>query len=316
MKRSALLPLLTALCGGCLRSALQADAPASPADPDSMRVETWTGATVEQVELLDPRALPMRPLVVGAEERRRLRPVVSPSPPPPAVIPVAVPPEPQLAAKEPVRHTDEDASPPPRKPFLRPAVEDPRPQAAAAVGQAEVAATPVRAEAAPSAREKPVVGKVDTPRAEPEREVVAPVARQVAVVVPPPAPPQPRPVVVAPAVPPPAALEPDNEEQVTAAEEEATGEEAPAARSGETPLGPEARYQVQIMSASDPENAEDMRMQALLVFPDEHVEVVWDAPNYKVRVGGAPTIEEANELKRRALRLGFQNAWVVPRRVP
>lgn len=79
-------------------------------------------------------------------------------------------------------------------------------------------------------------------------------------------------------------------------------------------LGADARFQVQIMSTSDPEGAEDMRLQAELVFPGDVVEVVWDPPNYKVRVGGAATMEAAQELKRRALRLGFTNAWVVPRR--
>jgi len=33
-------------------------------------------------------------------------------------------------------------------------------------------------------------------------------------------------------------------------------------------------------------------------------------------VGAEATQEAAVELKRRALRLGFQNAWVVPRRQP
>jgi len=100
-------------------------------------------------------------------------------------------------------------------------------------------------------------------------------------------------------------------EQVESEEEAREVEERPTAR---PKLGPEARFQVQIMSTSDPEGAEDMRLQAELVFPGDVVEVVWDPPNYKVRVGGAATMEAAQELKRRALRLGFTNAWVVPRR--
>jgi len=91
---------------------------------------------------------------------------------------------------------------------------------------------------------------------------------------------------------------------------------AEAARPMRPTAPPDARFQVQIMSASDPEGVDDMRLQAELVFPDEVVEVVWDPPYYKVRVGAEATQEAAVELKRRALRLGFQNAWVVPRRQP
>ena len=100
-------------------------------------------------------------------------------------------------------------------------------------------------------------------------------------------------------------------------EEAETGEDAQEVeeRVAQRPrVGSEARFQVQIMSTSDPEGAEDMRLQAEQLFPSEAVEVVWDPPNYKVRVGGAASMEAAQELKRRALRLGFTNAWVVPRR--
>lgn len=98
------------------------------------------------------------------------------------------------------------------------------------------------------------------------------------------------------------------------APEQLRQEEEESVTPAQATIPPDARFQVQIMSTSDPEQAEEMRQQALLVFPGEHVEVVWDPPNYKVRVGALVTQEAAVDLKRRALRLGFQNAWVVPRR--
>jgi hypothetical protein len=112
----------------------------------------------------------------------------------------------------------------------------------------------------------------------------------------------------------PARMDPLGGSSASQVAEEAEAE-APV-RPNRPTAAPDARFQVQIMSASDPEGAEDMRLQAELVFPDEVVEVVWDPPYYKVRVGAAATQEAAVELKRRALRLGFQNAWVVPRRQP
>jgi cell division protein FtsN len=104
----------------------------------------------------------------------------------------------------------------------------------------------------------------------------------------------------------------ESPEDAWAAEEELLAPATPA----RPVVPPDARFQIQIMSTSDPETAEDMRLQAELVFAGAAVEVVWDPPNYKVRVGGVATMEEAGELKRQALRLGFNNAWVVPRRQP
>lgn len=73
-------------------------------------------------------------------------------------------------------------------------------------------------------------------------------------------------------------------------------------------------FQVQLLASPDRELAEDLRLQALLLFPGEPVEVVWDAPNYKVRVGDEVSRESADELKRQALRLGYREAWIVRRK--
>jgi hypothetical protein len=89
-------------------------------------------------------------------------------------------------------------------------------------------------------------------------------------------------------------------------DEPATGEDLQPAAEGD--------YQVQLAATPDRELAEDLRLQALMLFPGEPVEVVWDPPNYKVRVGEKVSRDHAEELKRQALRLGYREAWVVRRK--
>jgi len=86
--------------------------------------------------------------------------------------------------------------------------------------------------------------------------------------------------------------------------------------------GPEAEpvaaaggdFQVQLLATPDRGLADDLRLQALLLFPGEPVEIVWDAPNYKVRVGDEVSREAAEDLKQLALRLGYREAWIVRRK--
>lgn len=75
-------------------------------------------------------------------------------------------------------------------------------------------------------------------------------------------------------------------------------------------------FQVQLAATPNREEAEDLRLQAMLLFPGEPVEITWDPPNYKVRLGSEENREGADALKRRALRLGYREAWVVRRKVP
>ncbi len=74
-------------------------------------------------------------------------------------------------------------------------------------------------------------------------------------------------------------------------------------------------FQVQLITTTSSEQAEELRAQALYLFAGEPVNVVWDPPNYKVRVGNVPRREEAEELKRRAMRLGYREAWIVRAKV-
>ncbi len=74
---------------------------------------------------------------------------------------------------------------------------------------------------------------------------------------------------------------------------------------------PREGFQVQIHSGRKLEAAQEVQAQALLLFPDHPVEMVWDAPNYKIRVGFFAAREAAERLKHRARRLGYGKAWVV-----
>lgn len=264
--------------------------------------------------------------------------------------PAAVPARHEVAPAPPARKEEAEE----RRPFLRPALGEEaasKPATTARPGTpAPVEATTPPPASAPVLRDDPAPPPPSTPRtppprpqrqpeAEPEREILASAERP-AVATPPDTPvraaevpvdtprhtPQrikedePAPVAISPspAAEPLAALVPALPVLRTpgGGTEPAPVDEEEEARPPRPTAPPDARFQVQIMSASDPEGADDMRLQAELVFPDEVVEVVWDPPYYKVRVGAEATQEGAVELKRRALRLGFQNAWVVPRRQP
>jgi hypothetical protein len=70
-------------------------------------------------------------------------------------------------------------------------------------------------------------------------------------------------------------------------------------------------YQVQLFASPDAAQAEEIKIQAMMLFPDHPVDMIWDAPNYKVRLGMFAIRDDAQELKRQALRLGYRDAWVV-----
>ncbi len=289
MKAHFLWTGLLALCLGCLRSAVAPDAEAgdlarpATATPRSAAAQA-AGQPVEagssgQAEGLDLLRLPERELLLNPSWRRSSAPAPSPA--------VAVV-ERDAVDKAAGRRTDERADAPgksERQPFLRSPMETSEP-------------APLR----------PAIPAPSTPPPMTEnRETRAVVAAPVPVPVPD------EPELLASAN---RDFEESEGPDLLDSDEAAAREEEAGQAPAEIPIPADARFQIQIMSTSDPEQAEDMRMQALLVFPGEHVEVVWDPPNYKVRVGALVTQEAAVDLKRRALRLGFQNAWVVPRRQP
>jgi len=75
-----------------------------------------------------------------------------------------------------------------------------------------------------------------------------------------------------------------------------------------------AGFRVQLIATDAEMQARSLEQQALLDFP-ESVYLVFDPPNYKVRVGDCLTRANANDLRDRAVKMGYGNAWVVQCRV-
>lgn len=73
-------------------------------------------------------------------------------------------------------------------------------------------------------------------------------------------------------------------------------------------------YRVQIFTSDSEFDARAVEDQALLRF-DESVYLIFDSPNYKVRVGDCSSRAEANELRKKAVKLGYNDAWVVQSKV-
>jgi hypothetical protein len=69
-------------------------------------------------------------------------------------------------------------------------------------------------------------------------------------------------------------------------------------------------YRVQIFVSRDEFETRQMEEQALMSFEDS-VYLIFDSPNYKIRVGDCLTRAEANELRQRAVARGYRDAWVV-----
>ena len=69
-------------------------------------------------------------------------------------------------------------------------------------------------------------------------------------------------------------------------------------------------YRVQIFASRQVGKAHEIEQQAGRQFP-EGAYMVYDPPNYKIRVGDCLTRGEAEELRRKAVAIGYHDAWVV-----
>lgn len=77
------------------------------------------------------------------------------------------------------------------------------------------------------------------------------------------------------------------------------------------PAAPAGGFRVQIGAFDRQEGAEQRAAQARFQFAEVvYVEYVY--PYYKVRVGDCTTREEAEELRRKAISLGYHDAFIVP----
>ncbi len=73
-------------------------------------------------------------------------------------------------------------------------------------------------------------------------------------------------------------------------------------------------FRVQLIATETESEAREQEQRALLDF-QEGVYLIFDPPNYKVRIGNCQTRAQANELKEKAIRMGYPNAWVIQSRV-
>lgn len=73
-------------------------------------------------------------------------------------------------------------------------------------------------------------------------------------------------------------------------------------------------FQVQVLSTKNGEYAENMRME-LISQINHSVRVIFEAPNYKVRVGAFTNRNDAERLQEQLYTLGYHRAWIVRARL-
>ena len=73
-------------------------------------------------------------------------------------------------------------------------------------------------------------------------------------------------------------------------------------------------FRVQVMATNSGVRAENMRMK--LVSQINHdVRVIFEAPNYKVRVGAFTHRRDAERLRKQLFELGYRRSWIVRARL-
>ena len=75
-------------------------------------------------------------------------------------------------------------------------------------------------------------------------------------------------------------------------------------------MGKVLGYQVQIAALSNQDEAMEIQKTAMLKFIED-VYLIFDSPYYKVRVGNCITRDLAEALQKKAVRLGFPDAWII-----
>jgi hypothetical protein len=71
-------------------------------------------------------------------------------------------------------------------------------------------------------------------------------------------------------------------------------------------------FRIQIGQVINEEDASEIRREAMLTFENANVYLIFDAPNYKIRVGDFEKRRDAEELQDKAISLGYKDAWIVP----
>ena len=73
-------------------------------------------------------------------------------------------------------------------------------------------------------------------------------------------------------------------------------------------------FRVQVMSTNNGVRAENMRMK-LVSQINHNVRVIFEAPNYKVRVGAFNDRRDAEQLRKQLFALGYRRSWIVRARL-
>jgi cell division protein FtsN len=73
-------------------------------------------------------------------------------------------------------------------------------------------------------------------------------------------------------------------------------------------------FQVQVISFDNLDEADSIRNFLAEQIVDS-VEVIFDAPNYKVRAGAFSDRMDAEELRKKLYRLGYRRSWIVRARL-
>ncbi len=103
------------------------------------------------------------------------------------------------------------------------------------------------------------------------------------------------------------------------------GDSASAARQNEPPVSHDAQtparneravrvmgFKVQVLSSTELGEVERVRDSLRVAFPQEGVDITFDAPRYKLRVGNCADRAAAEELRRLLFEQGWSQAWIVP----
>ena len=73
-------------------------------------------------------------------------------------------------------------------------------------------------------------------------------------------------------------------------------------------------FRVQLFATKDEEKARDERRSAIFKF-QEKVYLEFESSMFKLRVGDCQSREEAETLRRKAVRNGFKDPWIVPSQI-
>ena len=70
-------------------------------------------------------------------------------------------------------------------------------------------------------------------------------------------------------------------------------------------------YRVQIVISQNEQELQDVKIEIEKSI-DEQIYIIFELPNYKLRVGNFLNRKEAENFQKKIVRLGYRTAWVVP----